>query len=160
MTKATLLTLITAILFAGSASAQTQKTATASPGYTTALGIKFYPGAVSIKHFISRTAAVEGLGYFWNRGSRITGLYEIHGNINGAPGLRWYVGPGAHIGFYNQRYGGGASVGIDGVLGLDYKFKAAPVNLSIDWQPSLEFSDKRDKRFVGDWAGFAVRYTF
>lgn len=140
--------------------AQTEKTLTTPPGYSTALGFKFYPGAVSIKHFVSRTAAIEGLGYFWNRGSRITGLYEIYNNIDGVNGLKWYVGPGVHIGFYNQQYGGGASAGVDAVLGLDYKFKAAPVNLSVDWQPSLEFSDKRDKKVVANWVGLSVRYAF
>jgi hypothetical protein len=60
--------------------------------YKTALGFKVYPGAISIKHFTKSNVAIEGLGYFWNYGSRITGLYEFHGNVNGAPGLKWYAG--------------------------------------------------------------------
>lgn len=147
------------LLFAGAtASAQKKSSSYSSQNYTTALGVKFYPGAVSLKHFIKDNHALEGLGYFWNRGFRITGLYEIHGDINGAPGLRWYVGPGAHVGFYSSKYGGGSSIGVDGVLGLDYKFKEAPINLSLDWQPSFEFGDGRG--FSGDWGGLAIRYTF
>jgi hypothetical protein len=38
------------------------------------------------------------------------------------------------------------TIGIDGVLGLDYKFNGAPINVSIDWQPSFEF---------GDYVGFS-----
>ena len=129
-----------------------------STSYQTALGVKFYPGAVSIKHFVNNQAALEGLGYFWERGFRITGLYEIHGDINGAPGLKWYIGPGAHVGFYNTKHGGGSSFGVDGVLGLDYKINSAPINLSLDWQPSFEFGDGRG--FTGNWGGFAIRYTF
>ena len=132
--------------------------------YKTAVGVKFYPGAVSLKHFVKPNAALEGIGYFWNRGSRITGLYEIHGDINNAPGLKWYIGPGAHIGFYNDKYGydGYTSVGIDGVLGLDYKFKGAPINMSIDWQPSFEFGDRNryGEGFTGNWGGLAIRYVF
>lgn len=130
--------------------------------YTTALGVKFYPGAISLKHFVNSKTALEGLGYFWDRGFRITGLYEIHGDINGAPGLKWYVGPGAHVGFYNTKYGGGSSVGIDGVLGLDYKINGAPINLSLDWQPSFEFGNNnlRGTGFSGNWGGFAIRYVF
>jgi hypothetical protein len=136
--------------------------------YKTALGVKFYPGAgISVKHFVKSNAALEGIGYFWRDGMRITGLYEFHGDINGAPGLKWYVGPGAHIGFWNDRYWrdrygrriGGAVIGIDGVLGLDYKFKNAPINMSLDWQPSFEFGTYGDG-FSGNWGGFAVRYTF
>jgi hypothetical protein len=141
-------------------SSSSRSSSSSSQSYTTALGVKFYPGAISIKHFIKDNQALEGLGYFWDKGFRITGLYEIHGDINGAPGLKWYVGPGAHIGFYNSKYGGSSSVGIDGVLGLDYKIKSAPLNLSLDWQPSFEFGNKYGNGFSGNWGGFAIRYTF
>lgn len=132
--------------------------------YKTALGVKVLDGAgISIKHFTSPNIALEGIGFFWNRGTRITGLYEFHGDINGAPGLKYYIGPGAHVGFYNKDYYyktkfGGTFAGVDGVLGLDYKFKGAPINFSLDWQPSFEFGDGQG--FVGSWGGFAVRYTF
>jgi hypothetical protein len=89
---------------------------------------------------------------------RITGLYEIHGPITGAKGLQWYIGPGAHIGFYNTKNGGGTFIGIDGVLGLDYKFNGAPINISLDWQPSFEFGDGHG--FAGSWGGLGIRYTF
>ena len=94
-------------------------------------------------------------------------LYEIHGPISGAPGLKWYIGPGLHVGAYNHHHhhhdddhfhDSHASVGIDGVLGLDYKFKGAPINLSIDWQPAFEFADGHG--FNGSWGGLGIRYTF
>jgi hypothetical protein len=132
--------------------------------YKTALGVKFYPGAISIKHFTKSNRALEGLGYFWNYGARFTGLYEIHGNIEGAPGLKWYAGPGAHIGFWSNEWknrypgrDGGIAVGIDGVIGLDFKFKEVPINLSIDWQPSFNIIGY--SYFESGWGGFAVRYT-
>ena len=146
------------IMMLGAGAAQAQRNVS-SQSYKTALGVKFYPGAVSLKHFVDDKAAVEGLGYFWNRGFRITGLYEIHGNINNAPGLKWYIGPGAHIGFYDKAYyDGRTTVGVDGVLGLDYKFKGAPINMSLDWQPSFEFGDGAG--FNGNWGGLAIRYVF
>lgn len=127
--------------------------------YKTALGVKFYPGSVSLKHFIKDKAALEGLGYFWNRGFRVTGLYQFHNDINGVEGLKWYVGPGAHVGFYSNKYGGGTSFGIDGVIGLDYKLREAPINLSLDWQPSVEFNGDYNG-FAGNWGGLAIRYVF
>ena len=127
--------------------------------YQTALGIKFYPGGITFKHFIKPDAAIEAIGYFWERGSRITGLYEFHGKINNARGLKWYAGPGVHVGFYKDKYyGGGQSVGVDGVLGLDYKFNDAPINISLDWQPSFEFGNYA--KFGGNWGGLGIRYTF
>ena len=129
--------------------------------YKTALGVKVWDGGgISFKTFLVPNKAVEVIGYFYRYGSRITGLYEIHGDIEDARGLKWYVGPGAHIGFYNYKgYNGDKAVaGVDGVLGLDYKINKAPLNISIDWQPSFEFADNRG--FAGSWGGLGIRYTF
>ena len=133
--------------------------------YRTALGVKFWPGGITIKHFIRDNRAIEGIGYFWQHGFRFTGLYEIHGDFNGAPGLKWYVGPGAHIGAYNEvwyrgdhRYDNGdISFGLDGVLGLDYKINGAPINLSLDFQPSFELANGP---YFSGWGGLAIRFTF
>ncbi|HRH59866.1 MAG TPA: hypothetical protein PL045_04805 [Chitinophagaceae bacterium] len=136
-----------------------------SNNYKTALGVKVYPGAISIKSFTQKNKALEGLAYFWNYGFRFTGLYEIHGDIDGAQGLKWYVGPGAHIGVWNTKWEDkypdrekGVAIGIDGVLGLDYKVKGAPINVSLDWQPSFNFVGYN--YFEGGWGGLAIRYTF
>lgn len=156
----TLITVIGVISSSGQSLGQT---------YKAALGVKVWGngGGVSYKNFVTGNNAVEGIGYFWERGARLVGLYEFHYGIPGAPGLAWYVGPGAHIGFYNDNYydgryydgnGSGSFVGIDGVLGLDYKFDGVPINLSVDWQPSFEFGDNRG--FIGSWGGLGIRYTF
>ena len=145
---------IVLFMSAGSALAQNK-----SSNYKTALGVKFYPGAITIKHFVKPNAALEGLLYLYNHGTRVTGLYEFHFDIPNASGLQWYVGPGAHIGFYNTKYfGGGTSVGIDGVIGLDYKFSGVPINLSLDWQPSFEFGNNFNG-FGGSWGGLGIRYV-
>jgi hypothetical protein len=158
--KRTLTVIIAAMLFSAAAYAQPQ-----GSSYRTAVGVKFYPGAITLKHFTKPNTALEGLLYFWNYGFRFTGLYEIHGNIEGAPGLKWYVGPGAHIGFWNDdwknRYPNRdheVAIGIDGVVGLDFKTKGAPLNFSLDWQPSFNFVGY--SYFEGGWGGFAIRYTF
>ncbi len=136
-----------------------------SSDYKTAVGVKVFPGAISVKHFISQNNAVEGLGYFWQYGFRLTGLYEMHNNINGVDGLKWYIGAGAHAGFYNTSYtkdfpsrNGSVEIGIDGVLGLDYKIQGVPLNISFDWQPV--FNLVGNTGFDGGWGGLGIRYTF
>lgn len=131
--------------------------------YRTAIGVKVWDGGgLTIKHFTKSNTALEGIAYFWDKGFRITGLYEFHGDIAGAPGLKWYVGPGAHIGFYDNDKDydndGQTFIGIDGVLGLDFKFNKVPINLSLDWQPSFEFGSNRG--FYGGWGGLGIRYAF
>jgi len=142
---------------------QAQSKSANSSNYKSALGVKVWDGGgISFKHFFNGNNAGEFICYFWNRGVRITGLYEIHGDFADARGLKWYVGPGAHIGFYDyynhNNHIDGTILGIDGVLGLDYKFKAAPINMSLDWQPSFEFGDYVG--FVSNWGGLGIRYTF
>lgn len=145
-------------LFVFAIASQAQSKSAGGYSYRTALGVKVWDGAgISLKHFFDKNAG-ELIAYFWGHGMRITGLYEIHGDFNGAPGLKWYIGPGAHIGFYDTKHGDGAFVGIDGVLGLDYKFRGAPINMSLDWQPSFEFGEGRG--FYGNWGGLGIRYTF
>jgi len=127
--------------------------------YSTAIGIKFYPTALSIKHFVNDDNAIEGLGYFWNYGFRVTGLYEFHHEFADVDGLKWYIGPGVHFTTYSTNFGGGSAVGLDGVLGLDYKFEDAPIDLSVDWQPSIEFGNGFNNGFY-NIGGIGIRYAF
>lgn len=153
MKKIRLIIAIAAVCFV--ANAQAQNT---SSSYRTALGVKFYPGAISIKHFTNSHAAVEGLASFWKGGVRFTGLYELHYPLLQVDGLQWYVGPGAHIGFYDNKYYDGTTFfGVDGVLGIDYKIPGAPLNVSLDWNPSFEFGNGADFQ---SWGGLGIRFTF
>lgn len=134
------------------------------PDYKTALGVKVYPGAISVKHFINANA-VEGLGYISSDGFRLTGLYEIHNPLGNVEGLKWYVGGGAHLGIWSDSWKtkyptrtGGLAIGVDGVIGLDYKITGAPLNLSFDWQPSFNLIGYN--YFEGGWGGIGIRYTF
>ena len=160
--------LLMTILIAGNALAQKND----SHDYKNAVGVKFYPGALTIKHFFNEHIAGEGITYFYGNAARITGLLEFHFDIKDVPGLKWYIGPGAHISFVRYKNQANTFAGIDGVLGLDYKFRGIPVNLSVDWQPSFEFGEnpqytanpgyvlKDGPGFTGSWAGIGVRYTF
>jgi len=155
-------TILTSILFAGILlQANSQSLGTS---YTTAIGVKVYPASLSVKHFVQQNNAIEGLLTFWESGNRLTGLYEIHGDINNAAGLKWYIGPGAHIGFWNDTWKknnptreSGMVVGVDGILGLDFKFKNVPLNMSIDWQPSFNLIGYQ--YFESGWGGLGIRYT-
>lgn len=153
MKKFRILLTIIAVMAVAGANAQSM-----GSSYRTAVGVKFYPGAISLKHFVNDKAALEGLASFWNGGVRITGLYELHYPLLQVDGLQWYVGPGAHIGFYDDKdYNGSVFIGIDGVLGVDYKIPGAPLNVSLDWNPSFEFGDGAEFQ---SWGGLGIRFTF
>lgn len=154
--------ILTALILAGVYAVKAQDMGST---YKTAVGIKFYPTGLTVKSFIQPLRSIEGIAYFYNDGFRVTGLYEFNGDIEGVEGLKWYAGPGAHIAFWNNTWkdkypnrDNGVAIGIDGVLGLDYKFTGAPINLSLDWQPSFNFVGYN--YFEGGWGGLGIRYTF
>lgn len=127
--------------------------------YKMAVGIRFSTAAptlnnsISFKYFIDETNAVEGLASFGSRFG-LGGLYERHQLINGTPGFNWFYGGGGYVGFES----GQTWFGPTGVIGLDYKFANAPVNLSLDWKPELDLIPSIN--FVPDAFGLTARFTF
>ena len=75
---------VTAILFS-----QAQRNSSGGSSYKNAIGVKVWDGGgISFKHFVSDKNALEFVGYFWNQGTRITGLYEMHMPLSDAGGLQ------------------------------------------------------------------------
>jgi hypothetical protein len=172
-------TFLTFCLFAISISlyAQSSSTTVVAQDYKNAIGIRLggLTSGLTFKHFVKPQGAFEGILGFGHRSFLITGLYEQHVNIGSAPGLRWLYGGGAHVGFfrdngyyywtrkngrvyYADAYGSSrAIVGLDLILGLDYKFADAPFNLSLDIKPIIDFYDGLYGYFDG---ALSVRFTF
>lgn len=136
---------------------------TNSSDYKASLGVKISSGlAASYKTFVNSSHALEANTTFFRQGVRLVGLYEFHFYaFDKAPGLSWYIGPGAHVGFWKKdfrdKYNSTVDIGIDGVLGLDYKIPGAPINLSLDWQPS--YSVLGTAGLSPQFGGFAIRYV-
>jgi hypothetical protein len=132
--------------------------------YNNAIGGRFgSANGVSFKTALNKGAMLELIGNFRsNHGAtyaNLTGLYEVYKPISGAQGLNWYYGAGATIGSYKVKgYDGDVYLSANGVLGLDYKFKDAPINLSIDWVPALQLTP--DTGFWGGDIGLGVRFAF
>lgn len=132
--------------------------------YRTALGAKAYfvngsTAGINIKHFLNGNNALEGSVLFKENFFALEGVYEWHGNISGARGLKWYVGPGAWLGFYNNKYNNNDKVlfALKGTLGLDYKFTGAPINIAFDINPTFNLTPVSDFDLM---AGLAFRFTF
>jgi hypothetical protein len=142
-----------------------QKTGPFNTGYKKAIGVKMYPSAISYKSFMTGSKAIEVLGYFTLDGLRTTVMIEKYSPFANTDQLSWYIGYGGHLGIWseewkknNPTHDAGIALGVDGILGLDYKIKNAPLNLSLDWQPSFNFVGA--SYFESGWAGLGIRYTF
>ena len=132
--------------------------------YENAIGVRIgsYNG-VNFKTFLNSNKAVDlNLSFRNNNNFKrvfFTALYEVHNPINGASGLLWYYGGGGSIGSLRHNdEDGEIFLSADGVLGLDYKFNGAPLNLAIDWRPRLELTP--DTSFGTGDVGLAIRLTF
>ena len=127
--------------------------------YKVAIGVRFSSAAptlsnsVSIKYFMNEDNAVEGLISYGTRFG-IGGLYEKHLLIGGTPAFKWFFGGGGYLGFQD----GNTWLGPTGIIGLDYKFQNAPLNLSLDWKPELDIIPKIN--FVPDAFALTARFTF
>jgi hypothetical protein len=127
------------------------------PTYKTAIGLRPYPFGINVKtNLDTRRAALEFIAYIKD-GFTVLGLYEWHFDLNQTRNLRFYLGGGGLAGFMNEQSGGGAILGVSGVIGLDYKFMKFPLNLSLDWQPSYQIGRIDEMRNFG---GLAIRFAF
>ncbi len=158
--KSAIAILIGLVLFSNSISAQS---------YHTGLGLRFggLTSGITVKHFVSQKAALEGILSLGNKSFVLTGLYELHAPMDASNQFSIYYGIGGHLGFFqdggsyyynsNRLYTRTTVAGIDGILGLDYKFRNAPINISMDIKPFIDFFNGNYVYFDG---GLSLRYTF
>ena len=135
--------------------------------YTTAAGFRlgYFTGG-TIKHFISPTHALEGMVSVRWGGLAVTGLYEWQKPVRGTSDFDYFLGLGAHVGIWGDRYywyrderdGPFTIVGIDFIAGLEYTFPRAPFNVAFDWKPA--FNLVGDTHWWGDGLALSVRYVF
>lgn len=132
--------------------------------YNNAVGARLGWGfAGSLKHFFTEDWAGEGIVNFRNNYNgfgyfTVTGLAQKHQPLADVNNLSWYFGGGAYVGFYSSSYTGSskAILGISGNLGLDYTFEDIPLNISLDWIPSIGLTGGGG--FGAEAGGIGVRY--
>lgn len=136
--------------------------------YKSAIGGKLGYGLIgSYKVFLSESSAVDIFGGLrW--GGFVAGAYWLkHNPISSVDNLKWYWGLGGSFTTWNYGYAGYntySEIGVSGVIGLDYTFDDMPLNLSIDWAPTIVVVDTWDypggtyNRFRGGYGAISARY--
>ena len=115
-----------------------------------AMNAQDYNWAIGVRGGLSRNAGLtvkKGMGgtaldftanwYLVGEHSalNVQGLYEWQQNITG--GLDWYYGLGAHVGL-NNAYESPLWLGVDAVIGLEFKFPELPIAISLDYRPGFD----------------------
>jgi hypothetical protein len=157
-------------------SAQTQD-------YNTGVGLRGgFTNGITVKHFIGQETALEGIVGFGFRSFKLTGLYEIYKGSFQLDNLYWYYGYGGHAGFYSfpggcddYRWNGFqwerdpfqpckkstvVGVGVDGIVGIEYKVAEIPITFSFDIKPSIEWNSLGYLPFYFWDGGFSIRYVW
>lgn len=125
--------------------------------YKTAVGLRISSNpatvnnSISVKHFINRVVALEGL--FSPDPAAFGALIEVNQPVSSAPGLRWLFGGGGYVNFKNE-----VGLGAQGIIGLDYKFLNFPINFTADWKPELNLT--HEFAFEPAVVGLTARFTF
>lgn len=142
-----------------------------SSSYNTAIGVRgFGTSGLTVKHFTSRSQAIEGIIGLWPNAFSLTILVEKYVNAFNEPGLNWYYGIGGHVAtqsnwtYYDgvrgyRRTNGDFGVGVDGIFGLEYKIHEIPIAVSFDVKPFLEITTNGDAYLALD-PGLGIKFTF
>ena len=90
----------------------------------------------------------------WNDVVQTIQSHVRKGHYESVNNLQWLVGPGAYVAFRNKE----SFFGATGIIGLDYKFEEAPINITLDWKPELNLISTI--AFESSGIGLSIRYTF
>ncbi len=134
----------------------------ANAQYKHSLGLAFgLPSGFCYKTFTSNFKALDftlgGLGNYFT----LSGMYEIHAPLD--QDLKWYYGPGAHLGSWSgDNYGSGAFLGVDGVVGIEY-CPDIPFAFAADLRPGINIignSWDHQNHWLFLQSQLSIRYIF
>ncbi len=123
------------------------------------------PLGITFKQFVAPKIGIEGIAGFAPLG--ISGLYEIHSDVPNIEGLKLFYGPGGHLNIYTSKRRctiweckenpGALGLGVDGIIGAEYKLPNISFTLTLDIKPSIEATTS-GKFFFDFGIGLSIRY--
>ena len=122
------------LLIGGTAIAQEQPSIGLRGGLANGLALKWF--------LVGDTEAIEGIVTIrQTEGAStlaVTALYELHNYDFATENMRWYYGAGPRVAMGSDNNGSATtSLGVDGIIGIEYRIQEGPISLSADWKPSL-----------------------
>lgn len=131
--------------------------------YTWGVGFRAgYHPALSVKYQMSKKNSMDFIAAFRNHGLQFTALYEWKTPVINNH-FHLYYGVGGSVGFWEEykdnRYNGnnGFRLGIDGIIGLEFKIPQVPITLSLDYKPYVNLIGWGNDFSNG---ALSVRYVF
>jgi hypothetical protein len=144
--------------------------------YTRDFGVRLVDHlSVTCRQFVEEDQAIEGMLFIGRQGMTITLMKEYFQPALGhiSENLYFQYGYGAHIGFrytdhykvmnrtYRlEEYRFSPLLGINGLVGLEYRFPEFPFLISIDLKPYFEYSTIQIFSMYLQSIGISVKYRF
>lgn len=171
--KKVILTLLMAF-FAVGAFAQNEENNIRTPnalGVRLSGGNQWYCAEISYQRSLGAPHRIEAdLGYrfddFYRMGDLfLVGVYQLHFDIPAVENLGWYFGFGPRLelfyydaSHYDRSFHFSGNLGVTGQIGVDYHFKAIPLQLALDFRPCLFIIP--NSAFLWRDFGIDIRYCF
>jgi hypothetical protein len=136
--------------------------------YRTGIGLRTgETSGVAVKFNAQKAASIEIIAGIWSDWLSLTGLYEKNVPAFNIEGMRWYYGGGGHVAFQTDTFNNGRyydrgddfALGIDGIVGLEFKIPPIPFAVSLDIKPFLEIYNNGDV-FMAIDPGLGIKFTF
>lgn len=112
------------------------------------------PSGISVKKYMGRNALDMGVGQLLSDGLVVYAHYLWQQQIGQEP-IDWYFGIGGQAAERSDR----GTLGADGVLGVEYTFKGAPISIFGDAVLYMELIDDPLNELDLDF-GVGIRYNF
>lgn len=126
--------------------------------YKTGIGLRAGQEA-GITLNINKTQKVgyEFMLGFSENWTNLTGLYEIRNDAFDVNGMKWYYGGGGHLAVPYKT--NDFAIGLNGIVGLEYKLPDVPFVFSFDVMPLIE-TNRYDGVYFGFDPGFGIKFVF
>ncbi|MES2649941.1 MAG: hypothetical protein V4717_23895 [Bacteroidota bacterium] len=138
--------------------------------YRFGVGAGYYPNlkepyAVDLKFYTKSGNAFEVIGYNLEKSYRLTALFNPYFTLSRDGKLRLVVGPGVHVGVWKDEFKTNNSttnpiLGLDGILGVEYRVPKLPLSFQLHFQPSADIAGNNEYFYDSKWLGGIVRFVF
>ncbi len=120
------------------------------------------PYLLSLKFYMKSGNAFELIGYNMKESWRGTLLFNPYTPLSKDGRFRFVIGPGVHVGWWKEdykknNYASNPIVGVDGIVGFEYRIPKLPICVQGHYQPSIDFAGNNEFFYDNQRIGAVVR---
>ena len=115
-------------------------------------------GGLTVKRNLGAQAVEIGVALAADNSGRLQALYEWQKPVL-AEGVQLYYGVGAFVGAFDFSSAPQMGLGLEGVIGLEYKVPSVPIAFSLDYRPGVSLVPDFSKSTYGD-VGLGLKFCF